>query len=98
VRDWIGQQHGELSGELVASTATRPLGPHRRPAGLSADVADAVGAVRGHRRPQVRPAGADRYDAVAYKTLWRSKLGIKVLSASEPSRQRRSAGMLSRAS
>jgi hypothetical protein len=27
----------------------------------------------------------DRYDAVAYKTLWRSKLGIKVLSASEPS-------------
>jgi DNA invertase Pin-like site-specific DNA recombinase len=87
VRDWVGQQRGDLAGELVsvyrdeghsARTDDRPA--------FQQLVADArVGqfdAIVVHKFDRL---ARDRYDAVAYKTLWRSKLGIKVLSASEPS-------------
>jgi len=87
VRDWVGQQRGDLSGDLVvvyrdeghsARTDDRPA--------FQQMVADARSgqfeAIVVHKFDRL---ARDRYDAVAYKTLWRSKLGIKVLSASEPS-------------
>jgi site-specific DNA recombinase len=87
VRDWVGQQRGDLAGELVsvyrdeghsARTDDRPAFQQ-----LVADArAGQFDAIVVHKFDRL---ARDRYDAVAYKTLWRSKLGIKVLSASEPS-------------
>jgi site-specific DNA recombinase len=87
VRDWVGQQRGDLTGELVALYRDEGHSARTddRPA-FQQMVADARGgqfeAIVVHKFDRL---ARDRYDAVAYKTLWRSKLGIKVLSASEPS-------------
>jgi DNA invertase Pin-like site-specific DNA recombinase len=87
VRDWVSQQRGELSGELVAVYRDEGHSARTddRPA-FQQMVADArtgqFEAIVVHKFDRL---ARDRYDAVAYKTLWRNKLGIKVLSASEPS-------------
>jgi len=87
VRDWVGQQRGDLSGELAAVYRDEGHSARTddRPA-FQQMVADARSgqfeAIVVHKFDRL---ARDRYDAVAYKTLWRSKLGIKVLSASEPS-------------
>jgi site-specific DNA recombinase len=85
--DWIRQQRGELTGERVAVYRDEGHSARTddRPA-FQQMVADAragqFDAIVVHKFDRL---ARDRYDAVAYKKLLRNKLGVRVLSASEPS-------------
>ena len=87
VSEWVRRQGGDLAGEQVsiyrdeghsARTDDRPA--------FQQMIADAragrFDAIVVHKFDRL---ARDRYDSVTYKALLRKKLGLKVLSASEPS-------------
>jgi len=84
---WIARQKDEFAGQLVVVYRDEGLSARTddRPA-FQAMIADAktgrFDAILVHKFDRL---ARNRWDAVAYKTLLRKKLGLRVLSATEPS-------------
>jgi site-specific DNA recombinase len=87
VGEWVQRQEGDLAGEQVAIYRDEGHSARTddRPA-FQQMIADAragrFDALVVHKFDRL---ARDRYDSVTYKALLRKKLGLKVLSASEPS-------------
>lgn len=86
---WIARQRGDLAGKLVATY--REEGHSARTddrAAFQVMIADAkIGRFDALLVHKFDRLARNRWDAVAYKTLLRKKLGIRVLSATEPSEE-----------